>query len=160
MPSSYDAYGHAAPAPGGPLPCLALSSAPSTTVGVGPLAAGGTGGAGVGATASYPGGTGVGAAAVDTLGYSPNDSRGSFILTAAGTPVGGLVAQVNFAQPYGKPVNVNVTAVDLTAAPPVAVPVAAIQAITAPGATAGFQVASSAALTAAHNYLIVYDVSA
>lgn len=161
QPVSYDAYGHLSPAPGATLPCIALANSPSTTVGIGPLAASGTGGAGAGSTTSYPGGTGSGATAVDTLGYAPNDARGSFVLAAAGTPVAGLVAQVNFSEPYGKPVNVNVTCVDLTASPAAAVPVGAVLSVTAPGATTGFQVASSGtALTAAHNYLISYDVSA
>jgi hypothetical protein len=157
---SYDAYNHVAQAPGSALPCIALSNSPSATVGIGPLAAGGTGGAGAGATTSYPGGTGTGASAVDTIGYKPNDARGSFILTAAGTPVAGLVAQVNFAQPYANPVNVVVTCVDLTASPVVAIPVGAQLATTGSGATTGFQVASSGtALTAAHNYLISYEVN-
>jgi hypothetical protein len=154
----YDFYNHVTAAPGAALPCIALANAPTATTGIGPLAASGTGGAGAGSTTSYPGGTGTGATAVDTLSYAPNDSRGTFVVTAAGTPVAGLVAQVNFAQPYGKPVNVVVTAVDITAAPNLAVPVAAVLSVTAPGATTGFQVATSAALTAAHNYLISYDV--
>lgn len=155
---NYDYYNHESAAPGTALPCIALANSPSATVGIGPLAASGTGGAGAGATTGYPGGTGSGATAVDTLGYRPNDSRGSFILTAAGTPVAGLVAQVNFANPYGAPVNVNVSAVDITAAPAVPVAVGAVLATTGSGATTGFQVVSSPALTAAHNYLISYDV--
>lgn len=161
MPApNYDFYNHATPAPGGPLACIALANAPSATVGIGPLAASGTGGAGAGATTTYPGGTGTGATAVDTLNYKPNDSRGSFVLAAAGTPVAGLIAQVNFAQPYSGPVNVVVTALDITASPVVAVPVAAQLATTAPGATSGFQVASAGtALTTAHSYLISYEVN-
>lgn len=155
---NFDFYNHATPAPGAALPCIALANSPSTTVGIGPLAASGTGGAGAGSTTAYPGGTGTGATAVDTLGYRPNDSRGSFILAAAGTPVAGLVAQVNFAAPYQSPVNVNVSAVDLTASPNVSVAVGAVLAITGSGATAGFQIASTPALTAAHSYLISYDV--
>lgn len=157
----YDAYGHRSPVPASPtLPCIALANAPSATVGIGPLAAAGTGGAGAGSTTSYNGGTGTGATAVDTIGTAPNDTRGQFILTAAGTPVGGLVAQVNFTQPYEKPVSVQVDAVDITAAPNVSVAMSALMTATAPGATTGFQIASSAtALTAAHNYLVVYQVS-
>lgn len=159
MPTiNYDFYNHAGAAPGSALPCIALANSPSTTVGIGPLAASGTGGAGAGATTSYPGGTGSGATAVDTLAYRPNDSRGSFILTGAGTPVAGLVAQVNFAQPYGGPVNVNVSAVDVTASPAVPISVGAVLAITGSGATTGFQVVTTPAVTAAHNYLISYDV--
>lgn len=159
MPTqNYDFYNHATQAPGATLPCIALANAPSVTVGMGPLAAAGTGGAGAGATTAYPGGTGTGPTAVDTLAYRPNDSRGSFILAAAGTPVAGLVAQVNFSQPYAGPVNVNVSAVDLTAAPAVPTAVGAVLAITGSGATAGFQIVSSPALTAAHSYLICYDV--
>jgi hypothetical protein len=161
MPAiNFDAYNHQNAAPGGPLACIALSNTPSTTVGIGPLATGGTGGAGAGATTSYPGGTGAGTSAVDSLGYRPNDTRGSFILTAAGTPVAGLIAQVNFAQPYAGPVgSVAVTCVDTTASPAVAVPVSAVLSTSAPGSTTGFQVASSGtALTAAHAYLITYQV--
>lgn len=155
---NYDFYNHQSAAPGSALACIALANAPSATVGIGPLAAAGTGGAGAGSTTTYPGGTGSGATAVDTLGYRPNDSRGSFILTAAGTPVAGLVAQVNFAQPYSGPVNVNVSAVDTTAAPAVPVTVGAVLATTGSGATTGFQIVTTPALTAAHNYLISYDV--
>lgn len=155
---NYDFYNHATPAPGAALACIALANSPSTAVGIGPLAAAGTGGAGAGSTTTYPGGTGTGATAVDTLGYRPNDSRGSFVLAAAGTPVAGLVAQVNFAAPYQGPVNVNVTAVDLTASPNVSILVGAVLAITGSGATAGFQVVTTPALTAAHSYLISYDV--
>lgn len=156
----FDAYNHANPYPGGTLPCIALSNSPSATVGIGPLAAAGTGGAGAGSTTQYPGGTGTGASAVDTLNYRPNDSRGTFLLNAAGTPAAGLLAQVNFAQPYSGPVNVVVTAVDTTASPVVSVPVGAVLATTGSGATTGFQVASSAGLTAAHAILISYEVTA
>ena len=158
----YDAYGHQRPVPPCPtLPCIALANSASTTVGIGPLAVSGTGGAGAGATTSYNGGTGTGSSAVDTIGTAPNDSRGQFVLTTAGTPVAGLVAQVNFAQAYTQPVTVNVTAVDTTASPPVAVAMAAVLTGTAPGATAGFQIVSTAtALTTAHAYLIAYEVAA
>lgn len=160
MPSpNYDFYNHLTPAPGTTLPCIALANSPSTTVGIGPLAASGTGGAGAGSTTSYPGGTGTGASAVDTIGYAPNDSRGAFVLTAAGTPVAGLVAQVNFANPYSKPVTVGVCAVDLTASPNVPVNVGAVLTTSAPGATTGFQIVTTPALTAAHNYLITYDIT-
>lgn len=157
-----DGYNHVQQAPGTTLPCIALSNNPSATVGIGPLATAGTGGAGAGATTSYPGGTGSGATAVDTLGYAPNDTRGTFILAAAGTPVAGLIAQVNFVQPYNRPVGaITVTALDLTAAPVVAVPVAAQLTTTAPGCTTGFQIASAGtALTTAHSYEISYEVTA
>ena len=154
-----DFYGHPAPNPAPLLPCIALANSASTTVGIGPLAASGTGGAGAGATTSYNGGTGTGASAVDTLGTVPNDVSGQFILTTAGTPVAGLVAQVNFKEPYSKPVQVQVSAVDTTASPNVAVVLGAVLTGTAPGATTGFQIASSGtALTTAHAYLITYDV--
>jgi hypothetical protein len=156
----YDTYGHQRPAAPSPtLPCIALSNNASTTVGIGPLAVSGTGGAGAGATTSYNGGTGTGASAVDTIGTKPNDSRGQFVLTAAGTPVGGLIAQVNFTQPYTQPVQVQASCLDTTASPVVAIPVAVQLASTGAGATTGFQIASSGtALTAAHAYLITYSV--
>lgn len=160
MPTpNIDFYNHLSPAPGTTLPCIALSNSPSTTVGIGPLAVGGTGGAGAGSTASYPGGTGTGVSAVDTVGFKPNDTRGSFIITAAGTPVAGLIAQVNFANPYSQPVTPGVTAVDTTASPNVPINVGVVVTTSAPGATTGFQIATTPALTAGHSYLITYDVT-
>lgn len=156
---TYDAYGHETPAPAPVLPCIALSNNPSATVGIGPLAVAGTGGAGAGSTTTYVGGTGSGATAVDTLATTPDDSAGQFILTAAGTPVAGLIAQVNFRQPYSTPVTVAVTAVDATASPVVAITVGAVLNGSAPGTTTGFQIAGPA-LTAAHNYQISYVVKA
>lgn len=156
----YDNYGHANAAPGPTLPCIALSNNASATVGIGPLAVSGTGGAGAGATTSYNGGTGTGATAVDTLNTAPNDSRGQFVLTTAGTPVAGLVAQVNFKQAYATPVNVCVTCLDTTASPVVALAMGVQLSATAPGATTGFQIASTGtALTTAHAYLITYEVN-
>jgi hypothetical protein len=159
-PVHYDTYGHKKPiAPSPLLPCIALANSPSSTVGIGPLAASGTGGAGAGATTSYNGGTGTGASAVDTLNTVPNDSRGQFILTTAGTPVAGLIAQVNFTEPYTGPVNVVPGCVDITASPNVAIAVGAVLSATAPGATTGFQIVSTGtALTTAHAYLITYNV--
>jgi hypothetical protein len=156
----YDTYGHQRPvAPSPTLPCIALSNNASATVGIGPLAVSGTGGAGAGSTTTYVGGTGSGATAVDTIGTAPNDSRGQFILTAAGTPVGGLVAQVNFTEPYTKPVTVVVNCLDTTASPVVALAMSAQLASTGVGATTGFQIVStSTALTAAHAYQITYEV--
>lgn len=157
---TYDAYNHLSAAPGGPLPCIALANSPSATVGIGPLAASGTGGAGAGSTTSYVGGTGTGASAVDTLNTKPNDSRGQFVLTAAGTPVAGLIAQVNFAEPYNGVVTPEVGCVDVTASPALAIPVGAVLASSAPGTTTGFQIVSSGtALTAAHSYQITYEVN-
>jgi hypothetical protein len=154
-----DFYGHAAPNPAPTLPCIALSNNASATVGIGPLAVSGTGGSGAGATTGYVGGTGSGATAVDTIGTAPNDARGQFILTAAGTPVGGLVAQVNFKQPYTQPVTVLVNCLDTTASPVAALAMSAQLASTGAGATTGFQIVSTAtALTAAHAYQITYDV--
>lgn len=159
--SNFDFYGHPAASPAPVLPCIALANAPTTTKGIGPLAASGTGGAGAGSTTTYNGGTGTGATAVDTLNTSPDDISGQFILTTAGTPVGGLVAQVNFAAPYSSVIDVLVTAVDITASPNVAVTMGALLTATAPGATTGFQIASATtALTTAHSYLISYKVTA
>ena len=159
-PLVYDTYGHANAAPGTVLPCIALSNNASATVGIGPLAVSGTGGAGAGATTSYNGGTGTGATAVDTLKTAPNDSRGQFVLTTSGTPVGGLVAQVNFTQAYSGPVNVLVSCLDTTASPVVALAMGVQLSGTAPGATTGFQIVSATtALTTAHAYLITYEVN-
>lgn len=157
---SIDSYGHQAQAAGTTLPCIALSNSPSATVGIGPLAAAGTGGAGAGSTTQYPGGTGTGASAVDTLGYKPNDTRGTFLLNAAGTPVAGLIAQVNFNQPYAQPVGaIVVTCTDTTASPNVNIPVSAVLSTSAPGCTTGFQIVATPALTAAHAYEISYVVN-
>lgn len=154
-----DFYGHESASPAPTLPCIALANTASTTVGIGPLAVSGTGGAGAGSTTSYVGGTGTGAAAVDTLKTGPGDDGGSFTLTTAGTPVAGLVAQVNFAQPYSTPVSVVISCVDTTASPNVAVPMGAVLNASAPGTTTGFQIASAGtALTTAHVYQISYNV--
>ncbi len=159
---SHDAYGHirtVGSQTASTLPCIALANSASTTVGIGPLAASGTGGAGAGATTSYVGGTGTGASAVDTLSTRPTDQRGQFVLTTAGTPVAGLVAQVNFAQPYNAPVQVVVNCVDTTASPNVALAMGAVLQSSAPGTTTGFQIVSTGtALTTAHAYQITYSV--
>lgn len=156
-----DAYNHLAQMPGTTLPCIALANSPSTTVGIGPLATGGTGGAGAGATTSYVGGTGTGASAVDTLSTRPNDTRGVFNLTTAGTPVAGLIAQVNFTNPYNAPVGaISVSCNDTTASPNVCVPVGVIYVTTGSGTTTGFQIVSAGtALTTAHTYQISYSVN-
>jgi hypothetical protein len=161
-PAHYDYYGHARPTPPSPtLPCIALANSASTTVGIGPLAVSGTGGAGAGATTSYVGGTGTGASAVDTIATKPNDTRGQFVLTTAGTPVGGLVAQVNFTEPYTDPVTVVVNCLDTTASPEVALAMAPVLLTTGVGTTTGFQIASATtALTTAHAYQITYSVIA
>lgn len=161
-PMHYDTYGHARPVPPSPtLPCIALANSPSATVGIGPLAASGTGGAGAGSTTSYVGGTGTGASAVDTIGTAPNDTRGQFVLTTAGTPVAGLIAQVNFTQPYTKPVTVVANMTDTTASPNVALAVGVVLLATGSGATTGFQLVSTGtALTTAHAYQISYSVIA
>lgn len=151
-----DFYGHTVASPAPTLPCIALSNSPSATVGIGPLAAGGTGGAGAGSTTSYVGGTGTGATAVDTLKTGPGDDGGAFVLTPAGTPVAGLVAQVNFAQAYSAPVAVVVSCYNVTAG--LAVVVGAALTATGVGTTTGFQVASAVALTAGSTYQISYDV--
>lgn len=157
-----DSYGHAQKAPGSRLPCIALANSPSSTVGIGPLAAAGTGGAGAGSTTSYVGGTGTGASAVDTANTTPNDTRGQFVLTTAGTPVAGLVAQVNFAQPYADPIGaIVVTCVDQTASPQVTVAMGVVLQTGATGTTTGFQIVSTGtALTTAHAYAISYHVIA
>jgi hypothetical protein len=158
-PLYYDAYGHINPGTAPVLPCIALSNSASATVGIGPLAASGTGGAGAGSTTSYVGGTGTGATAVDTLGTAPSDAGGQFVLTAAGTPVAGLVAQVNFTQPYRNVVDIQVGMIDVTASPAVPVLAAPVLVATGVGTVAGFQIASTV-LTAAHSYQIVYSVQA
>lgn len=155
----YDTYGHARPvAPAPTLPGLAVANSAGTTPGIGPLAASGTGGAGAGATFSYIGGTGTGAAAVDTLATGPNDSRGQFNIATAGTPAAGLLAQVNFAEPYSGPVNIVVSAVDVTASPAVSVAVGAVMITNGVGTTTGFTIATSQALTTAHTVQVNYQV--
>lgn len=155
----YDAYGHKRPVPPSPtLPGLAVANTAGTTPGIGPLAASGTGGAGAGSTFSYVGGTGTGASAVDTLNTAPNDSRGQFNIATAGTPAAGLLAQVVFTEPYSGPVNVVVSAVDVTASPAVSVPVGAVMVTTGSGTTTGFTIASSSSLTTAHTIQINYQV--
>lgn len=151
----YDTYGHKKPiAPSPTLPGLATAASAGTTTGIGAISAG----AGAGATVSYVGGTGTGTSAVDTNNTAPNDSRGQLIVTTAGTPAAGIIAQVNFTEPYTGPVNVVVSAVDTTASPNVSVAVGAVLTATAPGATTGFTIVTSSALTAAHAIEIVYVV--
>jgi hypothetical protein len=154
-PLHYDNYGHQKPiAPSPVLPGLATASSAGTTTGIGAISAG----AGSGATFSYVGGSSTGTSAVDTNGTNPNDSRGQFIVTTAGSPAAGIIAQVNFSEPYTAPVNVVVSAVDTTASPNVSVAVGAVLTSTAPGATTGFTVVTSSSLTAAHAIEIVYIV--
>ncbi len=45
-------------------------------------------------------GAGTGASVVIPASASPNDVRGTFNITGAGTPAAGNIAVVNFAQPY------------------------------------------------------------
>lgn len=151
----WDTYGHARPGCPAPiLPGLATASSAGTTPGIGAISAG----AGAASTFSYVGGSSTGATAVDTLNTVPNDGRGQFVITTAGTPAAGILAQVNFIEPYTGPVNVVVSAVDTTASPNVSVPVGAVLSSTAPGATTGFTVVTSSALSAAHAVQIVYHV--
>jgi hypothetical protein len=151
----YDTYGHKHPICTAPtLPGLATAASVGTVAGIGAISAG----AGTGATMSYVGGTSTGATAVDTIGTQPNDGRGQFVITTAGTPAAGILAQVVFEEPYTQPVQVVVSAVDTTASPNVSVAVGAVLASAAPGATTGFSIVTSQALTAAHGIQISYHV--
>lgn len=151
----YDTYGHQRPVPTSPLlPGLATASSAGTTTGIGAISAG----AGSGATFAYVGGTSTGASAVDTLNTKPNDTRGQFVITTAGTPAAGILAQVNFTQAYSDPVQVLVSAVDTTASPAVSVAVGAVLVSTGVGTTAGFTIVTSSSLTTAHAIQIVYKV--
>src|ERR1700728_4847701 len=97
----WDTYGHARPVCPAPiLPGLATASSAGTTTGIGAISAG----AGAASTFSYVGGSPTGATAVDTLNTAPNDGRGQFVITTAGTPAAGIIAQVNFTEPYTGPV--------------------------------------------------------
>jgi hypothetical protein len=127
-----DALGHEVPDLNGP--SLAAGTTGTTTLGtIAPLAAG----AGVGSAVS---------------GVVANDRRGSFGLTAAGTPAAGVCANVIFANPYAAaPAAVLVNIYDVTdTTAPVACDAAAVTA-------AGFSIVS-AVLTASKAYLVNYVV--
>jgi len=108
-PVTQDAYGHlqnlAGPA------TLTAAANGVTTAGTIAVA---TAGAGTGATVTVP------------AGSAPNDLRGVFTVTGAGTPAAGIIAHVSFAQPYANipavqvnvanatPANVAASAVNVT----------------------------------------------
>lgn len=97
-------------------------------------------------------GAGTGSTATSAVGH---DLGGSFVLTAAGTPAAGPIATVTFGTPLtAAPVSVVVSCVDTTGSPLLTINVGA-------GAfsTTGFSIVGPA-LTAAHTYLISYQVVA
>lgn len=104
------------------------------------------------AIAPVAAGAGTGSTATAKVGH---DLGGSFVLTAAGTPAAGPIATVTFGTPLtAAPVSVVVSCVDTTGSPLLTVSVGA-------GAfsTTGFSIVGPA-LTAAHTYLISYQVVA
>lgn len=97
-------------------------------------------------------GAGTGSTATAKVGH---DVGGSFVLTAAGAPAAGPIATVTFGTPLtAAPVSVVVSCVDTTGSPLLVVNVGA-GAFTA----TGFSIVGPA-LTAAHTYLISYQVVA
>jgi hypothetical protein len=110
------------------------------------------GGGTVPTIATVTAGAGVGSTATLKVGH---DVGGSFVLTAAGTPAAGPIATVTFGTPLtAAPVSVVVSAVDTTGSPLLVVNVGA-----GAFATTGFSIVGPA-LTAAHTYLISYQVVA
>lgn len=107
-------------------------------------------------TAPTPAAVAAGAGAGSSVAsFKGHDLGGSFVLTAAGTPAAGPVATITFGTPLAAaPVSVVVSITDTTGSP-----VLAILSSAGAFATTGFSVIASA-LTAAHTYLVAYQVVA
>lgn len=104
------------------------------------------------AAAVVTAGAGAGSTATQLKGH---DLGGSVLITAAGTPAAGVVANITFGTALATaPVSVVVTIVDTTASPNTALAAGA-----ANFSTTGFSV-SSAVMTAAHAYLVSWVVVA
>lgn len=102
--------------------------------------------------ATITAGAGVGSTITAQKGH---DLGGSFVLTAAGTPAAGPVASVTFGAPLAAaPVSVVVSITDTTGSP-----VLAVASSSGAFATTGFSIVAPA-LTAAHTYLVSYQVVA
>lgn len=134
-PVTTDAYGH----------LVGLGGAPSTLT----AAANGVTTAGTIAVASA--GSGAGSSVVIPATSQPNDARGIFNITGAGTPAAGIVARVNFAQPYS---SIPVVTVNLTNAANTAIPAAAAN-IT----VNGFDINATAAISASAGNTACYSVA-
>lgn len=105
-PVTQDAYGHLQRLSGP----TSLTAAANGVTTAGTIAVA-TAGAGTGATVSIP------------AGSAPNDLRGVFTVTGAGTPAAGAIARVNFAQPYA---GVPAVAVNVANATPANIAAAAV----------------------------------
>lgn len=102
--------------------------------------------------ATITAGAGVGSTITAQKGH---DLGGSFVLTAAGTPAAGPVASVTFGTALAAaPVSVVVSITDTTGSP-----VLAVASSSGAFATTGFSIVAPA-LTAAHTYLVSYQVVA
>jgi hypothetical protein len=101
-----DAYGH-----------LQRLSGPTT------LTAAADGVTTAGTIAVETSGAGTGATVTIPSGSAPNDLRGRFTVTGAGTPAAGVIAVVNFSQPYA---NVPTVLVNVANATPANIAAAAV----------------------------------
>jgi hypothetical protein len=95
-PVTTDAYGHLQRL-GGPTTLTAAANGVTTP----------------GTIAVATAGAGAGSSVSVSAAQTPNDLRGTFTVTGAGTPAAGIVAHVNFAQPYAR---VPAVLVNLTSA--------------------------------------------
>jgi hypothetical protein len=135
-PLTTDAYGHLNPLTGVGSPTLTAAANGVTTAGT---------------IAVATAGAGSGSSVVVAAGQTPNDARGTFNITGAGTPAAGNVAVVNFSQPYAV---VPTVLVELTNAS------GAVVAASAASVTVnGFSVNAGAAISASAgntcNYLVI-----
>lgn len=113
---------------------------------------------GVVTAGSIAGTTAAGAAPTVAIAANTvcDDQRGTFTLTpvtGGGAQAAGLVATVRFAQEYPAVPNVVCTLVNTTASPNVPIVTSA-----ASVTTAGFSIATAAALVTATNYAVTYTV--
>lgn len=121
-----DAYGH-----------LQGMSGPTT------LTAALTGTTVAGTIAVAAAGAGAGSAVTISAAQTPNDVRGQFGITGAGAPAAGLVARVNFAQPYAA---IPAVTVNLANATPAGISASAVNV-----SVNGFDIYAGAAITVGAN---------
>lgn len=118
------------------------------TTGVTDFTAAATGTTAAGTFTPIAAGAGAGSSTALIAGTAPNDRRGRFTLTGAGTPAAGIIAHVTFAKPYAVlPAAVLVTITNRTDT--LVVPGVGVTNVT----TAGFDIVGPAILVKS------YDVS-
>lgn len=125
-PLAADAYGH-----------LQNLSGPTT------LTAAANGVTTAGTIAVATAGAGAGSSVTVPAAQSPNDLRGQFTVTGAGTPAAGIIAHVSFAQPYA---NIPAVLVNVANATPANVAAAAVSVT-----VNGFDIYAGAAISVGAN---------